>query len=104
MHHGGKLLLRDYHILDNEECRKRMERVAMGGRDARVSGYILCGVETYSGGSFCDRELGGGLICKAKDGGKEVFRGVQILRLCEWSLPNVFMDMSIHGKSVKGVM
>lgn len=27
MHHGGKLLLRDYHILDNEECRKRMERV-----------------------------------------------------------------------------
>lgn len=102
MHHGGKLLLRDYHILDNEECRKRMERVAMGGR---VSGYILCGVETFSGGSFCDRELGGGLICKAKEGERRCFVGFRYFGCvnghCQMCLQ---ICMSIHGKSVKGVM
>ncbi len=96
--HGGKLSLRDFHILDKEECQKRMTRVAkgedtMGGGSMKIGGDILCGVEKYSGGSLCDRELGGGLICK-NEKNEDVLCGVQIFRLCEWSIPNGFLDIS----------
>jgi len=68
-------------------------RLSKIGVNIQVSKNILCGVERYSGGSTCDRELGGGLICPGKNG-RDILCGVQMYRLCEWSVPNGFVDVS----------
>lgn len=105
---GGEMRARDFKILEKEECQRRMTRLAkgqtqMGGVSMKVKGDVLCGVEKFSGGSLCDRELGGGLICKGRDG-KDVLCGVQVFRLCEWAIPNIFVDMSEQGDWVKETM
>lgn len=93
-----KMMLNEFKILDKRICQNRMARLLqedekMGGVSTVVSEDILCGVEKFSGGSRCDRELGGGLICKGKNG-KDVLCGVQVFRLCEMSVANAFMDIS----------
>jgi len=55
---------REFNILERSECQRRMDRMQRVGLKAEVGANVLCGVEKYSGGSTCDRELGGGLICK----------------------------------------
>ncbi|CAL8146232.1 unnamed protein product [Orchesella dallaii] len=80
---------RNFNILYKAECQKRMNRLGMLRLKSNVSDNIICGVEQYSGGSTCDRSLGGGLICEGN-----VLCGVQSFRLCEWALPNSFVDMS----------
>ncbi|CAL8146217.1 unnamed protein product [Orchesella dallaii] len=84
-----ELRQRNFNILDRAECQKRMNRLGLIKLKRKVSEKNICAVEQYSGGSTCDRELGGGLICEGN-----VLCGVQSFRLCEWALPNSFVDMS----------
>jgi hypothetical protein len=53
----------------------------------------MCMVESYSGGSSCDRDVGGGVICK-DDAGQKTLCGIQTFRLCTYSLPKVIIDVS----------
>lgn len=97
---SGRLKQREFQILGKDECDTRMNRVGRRYRVGRkIDRNFLCAVEKFSGGSLCDRELGGGLICKSDTNNEgeddtEVLCGVQIFRLCESSIPNGFMDVS----------
>jgi len=84
---------RDFRFVDKADCQARMDRLKVIGHDIKVDDSLLCGVEVYSGGSTCDRELGGGVICKGKDGMDELC-GVQVYRLCEYSIPNGFFNVA----------
>ncbi|CAL8146223.1 unnamed protein product [Orchesella dallaii] len=90
---------RNFNIIDKADCQTRMNRLGMLRLKSKVSDNIICGVEQYSGGSQCDRELGGGLICEGN-----VLCGVQSFRLCEWSLPNAFVDMSQRKSIVESAI
>ncbi|CAL8136227.1 unnamed protein product [Orchesella dallaii] len=92
----SELRKREFNISSQAECQKRIDRLVKVGVATKVAKNILCGVETYSGGSTCDRELGGGLICKGNNG-KDVLCGVQVYRLCEWSVPNGFVDVAQYS-------
>lgn len=100
---SSSLMQREFHLLDKSECQVRMNRMKRGGLNVTVDENVLCGVEKFSGGSQCDRELGGGLICQGANG-KEILCGVQIFRLCEWSIPNGFMHMSLYRDWVTKAM
>lgn len=92
------MIKRQFQILDDKECDRRTERMKnIGSLNFYVDwdDNILCGYERGSGGSICDRELGGGLICDGVNG-EMILCGVQVFRLCEWSVPNGFLDLSKH--------
>lgn len=101
--HSGQMRKRDFRLLDPSDCQTRMNRMTRAGVDVTVDDNILCGVEKYSGGSLCDRELGGGLICKGNKG-KDTLCGVQIFRLCELSIPNGFMNVAWYSDWIKAAM
>jgi len=81
---------RDYKLLSQSECQERIGRMTAAGVRLKTDPSIICSVEKYSGASSCDRELGGGVICK--DQRKEVLCGVQVLRLCTMAFPNGFLN------------
>jgi len=58
-----------------------------------VKDNYLCAVELYSGGSSCDRELGGGVICSGP-GSNKFLCGIQSFRYCWSSMPSVFTDVA----------
>ncbi|CAL8097801.1 unnamed protein product [Orchesella dallaii] len=93
--YGVDLRAREFNISTQAECQRRIDRLAKIGIHMEFDDKVLCGVERYSGGSTCDRELGGGLICKGKNG-KDTLCGVQIYRMCEWAGPNGFVDVAQH--------
>jgi len=92
---GGELTQREFNLLEPEECQRRIDRMDRIGLKTEVDEDLICGVEKYSGGSTCDRELGGGLICQG-EGGRDTLCGVQIFRACRWSVPNGFMNLQMH--------
>jgi hypothetical protein len=59
----------------------------------------MCMVESYSGGSSCDRDVGGGVICK-DDAGRKTLCGIQTFRLCSYSLPKVIIDVSKFASEI----
>lgn len=79
---------RQFKLLSQSDCQARMDRLSPIGYNVPVDDNILCGVENYSGGSMCDRELGGGLFCNGE------LCGVQVFRTCEFNVPNAFVDVS----------
>lgn len=100
---SGQMLKHEFRLLDSSDCQTRMNRMIRLGLDVKVDDNILCGVEKYSGGSLCDRELGGGLICKGNKG-KDMLCGVQVFRLCELSIPNGFMNVAWYSDWIKNAM
>lgn len=102
--YSGTLRERNFTIFSEEECQRRLDRLSVLNVSTEFDGgRIMCGVETYSGGSTCDRELGGGLICQ-DDHGREVFCGVQTFRFCEFSLPNAFLYTGKYVERIKNVI
>jgi len=99
---GGEMRRREFTILTKEECQRRMNLLEVYNMSEKVDEKVLCGVEKYSGGSICDRELGGGLLCKAKDGSNTLC-GVQVYRLCDTSLPNNFANLEKHADWINEV-
>lgn len=86
------LINRQFRIMSQWDCQQRLNLYrALGGQVRFDVSKMLCGVERYSGGSTCDREVGGGLICK--DGGGDVLCGVQTFRHCDGSLPSHFASV-----------
>lgn len=81
----GTLTQRTFMILSESACQENLRRVGLSVDTSK----IMCATEKYSGGSTCDRELGGGLFCRGKRG-NEFFCGVQTFRLCGSSVPNLF--------------
>ncbi|CAL8133433.1 unnamed protein product [Orchesella dallaii] len=99
----GHLSQRPFHILGHPECQRRISRLKAIGVDITVAEDILCGVERYSGGSICDRELGGGVFCKGAKG-KEELCGVQAFRLCEFAVPTAFVNVAYHKDWIDGML
>ncbi|CAL8140149.1 unnamed protein product [Orchesella dallaii] len=97
---GGELRQREFKILDKDDCQRRMDRLEYVKLNVTVDRELLCGVEKFSGGSQCDRELGGGLICKGKNG-SDTLCGIQVFRLCEWAIPNGFLDIAQFSRWIK---
>lgn len=99
------LVSRDFKILKMEECRKRFERLEyVEGMNTKGIQFekFLCGVERYSGGSTCDRELGGGLL-----GGTildPVVYGIQSFRMCSTSTPNLFVNVAQYSDWIREVL
>ncbi|ODM92577.1 Duodenase-1 [Orchesella cincta] len=93
---GNELRLREFNISSREDCQRRIGRLTKIGINVQLDDNILCGVEKFSGGSTCDRELGGGLIGKGKNG-MDILFGVQIYRVCEWAVPNGFLEVGKHA-------
>lgn len=95
---GNDLIQRNFKILPNNECQRRLERLGNMGIHTNLGEMdkFFCGVEEYSGGGVCDRHLGGGVICPG-GGGAGVLCGVQTFRFCEMSLPTVFVNMGAYS-------
>lgn len=89
------LYKRDFKILDAAGCKKRIDRLSIGGYNLKYDENIICGVEKYSGGSLCDRQLGGALMCTKKK--KEELCGIQVFRLCKSSIPSAFLSVANLG-------
>ncbi|CAL8133417.1 unnamed protein product [Orchesella dallaii] len=88
----GDLDKRSFNLLSHDKCQKRVDRLSYKQMNVTLDADLFCGVEKYSGGSLCDRELGGGLFC---DDGK--LCGVQAFRLCEFNVPVVYIDVAQHA-------
>lgn len=105
---GKHLMRRDYRILDSRDCQRRLDRYKVLGVEARFDvTKTFCGVERYSGGSICDRELGGGLICKEEGGGgddRDVLCGIQTFRLCDSSMPSAFLNVGRYMDIIKNAI
>lgn len=100
----GRLLERKFNILTRRECRKRLDRLHAVGVHVRMDpSKIMCGVEVYSGGSTCDRELGGGLLCQ-NGRGEDVLCGIQMFRMCEMTLPSAFLNVGKYLELIQGVV
>ncbi|CAL8140147.1 unnamed protein product [Orchesella dallaii] len=100
---GGELRQREFKILDKDDCQRRMDRLENVKLNVTVDKELLCGVEKFSGGSQCDRELGGGLICEGKNG-TDILCGIQVFRLCEWAIPNGFLDIAQFSRWIKATI
>ncbi|CAL8133405.1 unnamed protein product [Orchesella dallaii] len=99
----GYLSKRDFHILGHTDCQNRLDRLSSIGYDIKLDKNVLCGVEKYSGGSLCDRELGGGLFCE-NDNGEEELCGVQTFRLCEFSVPSAFLNVGKYNDFIQSAI
>jgi secreted trypsin-like serine protease len=104
--YSAQISQRLFRFLNREECQRRMDRMSRIGFNFQIEKELLCGVETYSGGSTCDRELGGGVLCKGEgEGGVyDTLCGVQIFRLCEFSIPNGFINVALNSDWIQRVM
>lgn len=96
-----KFMEREYKVLENTDCRRRTMRLNEAGMRVNSEDMegLLCGVELYSGGSTCERELGGGVFCKGTRG--STLCGVQVFRMCERSYPNLFVDLGFHSTWIR---
>ncbi|CAL8126218.1 unnamed protein product [Orchesella dallaii] len=97
---SGKLTQREFKLLKKNECQRRVDKLSGAGYHIQLDENVICGVEWYSGGSMCDRELGGGLMCKDSNG-EEVLCGIQVFRLCEYNAPNLFLNAGEYSDWIK---
>lgn len=101
---SAQLRQRNFKILTREDCVTRLKRFKALGSDVTLdTEQVMCGVEVYSGGSTCDREIGGGLICEDEDG-FDVLCGIQTFRLCETTLPNFFLNVGKYLELINKMM
>lgn len=90
---AGRMVTRQFKIMKEQDCKKRLALISNTQIDIHLENGEVCGIEKYSGGSTCDRELGGGLLCRERNG-KVTLCGVQSLRMCIFSVPSIFVDVS----------
>jgi len=90
---SSQLRLYKNRILRKRQCETRYTSLSRDRHRFKLGGKDACMVEEYSGGSSCDRENGGGVFCKDAKGLIELC-GVQVFRLCDFSLPKIITDLS----------
>lgn len=99
---SGQLMAREFRLLPQDECERRIRRLGtIGYEDESLDENMMCGVEVYSGGSQCDRELGGGLLCKRGDNAEEYLFGIQVLRTCDDTIPNIFLQINLYTEWIQ---
>ncbi|ODN00617.1 Trypsin 5G1 [Orchesella cincta] len=84
---------RKFALLGLQECQDRLDRVRPI-RDLPLAPTSICAVEEYSGGSSCDRTVGGPMLCTTKDKRETYICGVQSFRFCSYAFPNVVTNVA----------
>jgi hypothetical protein len=86
-------------ILNRDNCEARFNRLTIKDTfNFNLGNTEMCIVEKYSGGSLCDRDVGGGVICN--ESGTRTLCGIQTFRLCTFSLPKVIVDVSKFASTI----